>query len=188
MKKTTLTAAILIAGTTVAALAHGGATGIVKERMEAMMAMGKAVKSVAPMMRGETAYDAEALRDAARTFQAHSGKALTEQFPKGSGGAPSETKDEVWQDWDRFTELADQLGIYARGLELAAANGLGKHGGMGAGAMMGGSSMMGGGSMMGGTDGMMSAEDIGAMPADAAFNMTTQVCSACHARFRAEDD
>ncbi|WP_425100975.1 c-type cytochrome [Tropicibacter sp. S64] len=188
MKKTTLTAAILIAGTTVTALAHGSATGIVKERMEAMMAMGKAVKTVTPMMRGETAYDAEALRAAALTFQAHAGKALTEQFPEGSGGAPSEAKDEIWQDWARFTDLADQLETYARGLELAAANGLGSDGSMGAGAMMGGSSMIGGGSMMGDSADMMSAEAIGAMPADAAFNMTTQVCSACHARFRAEDD
>jgi cytochrome c556 len=188
MKKTILTAATLIAGTTVTALAHGGATGIVEERMEAMMAMGKAVKSVTPMMRGEAAYDADALRGAARTFQAHSGTALTEQFPEGSGGAPSEAKDEVWQDWAGFSELAKQLETYARGLEIAAANGLGSRGSMGAGAMMGGSSMMGGGSMMGDAADMMSAEAIGAMPADAAFNMTTQVCSACHARFRAEDD
>ncbi len=156
--------------------------------MGAMMVMGKAVKSVTPMMRGETAYDAEALRAAARTFQTHAGTALTEQFPEGSGGSPSEAKDEVWQDWTRFTDLADQLETYARGLEMAAANGLGSSGSTGAGAMMGGSSMMGGGSMMGNAVDMISAEAIGAMPADAAFKMTTQVCSACHARFRAEDD
>ena len=51
MKKTTIVAAVLIAGTAVTAFAHSGATGIVKERMDAMLAMGKAVKTVAPMMR-----------------------------------------------------------------------------------------------------------------------------------------
>jgi cytochrome c556 len=191
MKKITLVATILVAGTAVAALAHGGATGIVKERMDAMMAMGKAVKAVTPMMRGEMAYDPETLRSAARTFQQHSGEAMTTQFPEGTGGMPSMAKDEVWQEWEHFTALAEQLGTYARGLETAAGNGMG--GGMGASGMMGGGAMMGSGSMMGGGmmdggDGMMTAEAIGAMPADAAFNMTTQVCSACHARFRTEGD
>jgi cytochrome c556 len=184
MKKTTATAAILIAGTAVTALAHGGATGIVKERMDAMAAMGDAVKTVTPMMRGEAAYDADTLRDAARTFQEHSGEAMTSLFPEGSGGKPSEVKDTVWTEWDSFAALADQLSEYSKGLERAAGNGLG---GMQNGSMMGSGSMMGGTSMMGGSD-VMSASDIAAMPADGAFNMTMQVCSACHSRFRAEKD
>ena len=188
MKKTAITAGILIAGTTVAALAHGGATGIVKERMDAMLAMGKAVKTVTPMMSGAAEYDADKLRAAARTFQKHSGQAMTDQFPEGSGGMPSMAKAAVWEDWDSFSELAEQLGTYARGLEMAAENGVGTPGGMGSGTMMGGSSMMGNGTMMGGTAGAMSAEAVGAMSANAAFNMTTQVCSACHSRFRAKED
>ena len=39
-----------------------------------------------------------------------------------------------------------------------------------------------------GGGGMMDAAAIAEMPADAAFAMTTQVCSACHERFRAEED
>ena len=60
---------------------------------------------------------------------------------------------------------------------------------MGSGSMMGGGSMMGAGSgMMGGTmmQAAMSAEDIAAMPVDGAFEMVSQVCSACHTKFRAE--
>ena len=191
MKKTTIAAAVLVAGTAVAAFAHGGATGIVKERMDAMLAMGKAVKTVAPMMRGETAYDAETVRDAARLFQQHAGESMTKLFPEGTGGMPSEAKDEVWTDWDRFAALANQLEEYSEGLERAADNGLG---GMGGNTSMDGASMMGGGSMMGsdstmmGGGGMMDAATIAEMPADAAFAMTTQVCSACHERFRAEED
>ena len=191
MKKTTIVAAVLIAGTAVTAFAHSGATGIVKERMDAMLAMGKAVKTVAPMMRCETAYDAETVRDAARLFQQHAGESMTKLFPEGTGGMPSEAKDEVWTDWERFAALASQLEEYSEGLERAADNGLG---GMGGNTSMDGASMMGGGSMMGGDttmmggSTMMDAAAIAEMPADAAFTMTTQVCSACHERFRAEED
>lgn len=202
MKRTTFLAAIVVTGTAATAFAHSGATGIVKERMVAMKAMGDAVKTVTPMMQGEAEYEAEVMREAARTFQEHSGEAMTELFPEGSNEAPSEAKDLIWSDWERFEDLARQLDVYADGLEGAAGNGITGGGNMGTGSMMGGSSGMGSGSMMGGSSmmgsgsgmmgdaatGMMSAEDIAQMPADAAFNMTAQVCSACHSRFRAEDD
>ena len=202
MKRTMILAAIAVTGTAVAALAPSGATGVVKDRMEAMKAMGDAVKTVTPMMRGEAEYDADVMREAARTFQEHSGEAMTELFPEGSNQAPSEAKDLIWSDWERFEDLARQLEVHAEGLEGAAGNGLAGGGNMGTGSMMGGSSGMGSGSMMGGSSmmgsgsgmmgdaatGMMSAEDIAQMPADAAFNMASQVCSACHSRFRAEDD
>jgi len=64
----------------------------------------------------------------------------------------------------------------------------GTQSGMSSGAMMGGSSMMGGGTMMGGgmMQGAMTADDIAGMPVDGAFAMVSQVCSACHTKFRAE--
>lgn len=178
------TAASLLA---VAAFAHSEATGVVKERMEAMEEMRDAVRRITPMMSGATAYDPQAVRAAARVIEGHSGEALTALFPEGSTPPVSEARPEIWTDWARFSALADQLGVAARGLELAAGNG--RHGGP-VGGMMGGGGMMGAGMMGGQTaPGMgMSAEDIGRMPADAGFAMTTQVCAACHDRFRAEDD
>ena len=194
MKKTTIVAAVLIAGTAVTAFAHSGATGIVKERMDAMLAMGKAVKTVAPMMRGETAYDAETVRDAARLFQQHAGESMTKLFPEGSDGKPSEAKPEIWTDWNSFAGLAAQLETFSAGLAAAADNGLmmagTQHGSMmeGSNTMMGSSgmgsgSMMGAGGMMGGA---RSVGDLSQMPADGVFMMLSQVCSACHTRFRAE--
>lgn len=186
-----------------AALAHTGATGIVLERMEGMKAMGDAVRAVAPMMRGEADYDAAALRRAAETIEAHSGAALAALFPKGSNGAPSEALDRIWDEWETFAALADRMETAARGLAIAADNGLGRApGAMPAGNMMGGNmmgpdTMMDGGAMMGGDGGTMSgaaavggmtAEAVGSMPADAAFAMTSRLCSACHTRFRAESD
>jgi hypothetical protein len=82
MKKTTILAAIVASSTALTAFAHGGATGIVKDRMDAMAEMGKAVKAVTPMMRGEAAYDADVLRQAAATFSRHAGEAMTQLFQK----------------------------------------------------------------------------------------------------------
>lgn len=183
------------------AWAHTGATGVVKERMEAMKSMGEAVKSIKPMMTGAAAYNAEAVRKAARTIAAQAGEDMTALFPEGSDDAPSEVLPTVWSDRERFEYLASALEQAALGLEKAAGNGLhaGQTGMMGnQSGMMGGmmgdqSGMMGQGGMMGwggmmGQGGMMNADHIGQMPADGAFIMMTQVCSACHDRFREEDD
>lgn len=192
MKKITVIAAAVATSTAVVAFAHGGATGVVKERMDAMADMGEAVKAIAPMMRGEIAYDAAAVRQAAATFSLHAGNAMTQLFPEGTDGAPSEAKADIWSKWDDFSALADQLGVFAEGLAGAADNGLMASGdtGMSSGTMMGGGAgMMGGGSGMMGGGAMgagVTAEHIAEMPADGAFVMLTQVCSACHTQFRTE--
>ena len=177
-----------------AALAHGGATGIVKERMDGMGVMKESMKVLTPMMQGKTEYDAEAVRRAAAKIQAHAGDTLTKLFPEGSDGKPSEAKPEIWSDWNGFAGLAAQLETLSAGLAAAAGNGLmmagAEHGSMmeGSNSMMGSSgmgsgSMMGAGGMMGGA---RSVGDLSQMPADGVFMMLSQVCSACHTRFRAE--
>ena len=171
-----------------AAHAHGGATGIVRERMEAMEAMGEAVKTLTAMMSGETDYDAATVREQAATIRSHAGEAITGLFPEGSGGEPSEAKPGIWSDWDEFAALAAQLETYAEGLEAAAGNGL-MHGDgtPGAGTMMGsGNGMMSGGMM--GAVGTPDADALAAMPADGVFAMMTQTCSACHTKFRVDKD
>jgi len=170
-----------------AAHAHGGATGIVRERMEAMEAMGDAVKTLAAMMSGETDYDAATVRDEAAAIRQHAGDAITSLFPEGSGGKPSEAKPGIWSDWETFAALAMQLETYAEGLESAAGNGLMHGGGAGAGNMMGqGNGMMGGG--MTGAAVTPDPEALAAMPADGVFAMMTQTCSACHTKFRVDKD
>jgi len=210
MKMSVLIAAGLMAATAAtAALAHSGATGIVKERMDGMSAMGDVVKNIAAMMRGDKPYDAAAVRDGATVIASHSGEAMTRLFPEDSGGKPSEARPEIWSDWDTFSNLADRLAVLAEALEGAAENGLMMSGGgrsagqgmMGAGSTMmdtgsgvmgSGSGMMGSG-MMGTGPGMMGPGGalpdpaaLAAMPADGVFNMVTQTCSACHTKFRLE--
>lgn len=180
-----------------AAFAHGGATGIVKERMDAMGAMGDAVKTLSAMMRGETEYDEGVVQREAAKLKAHGGDAMTSLFPEGSDGAPSEAKPEIWSNWDEFEALAMRLETLAAGLEIAAGNGLmmqdgSEKGGsnmMGTGAGMmgtGASSMMSGGGPMGSGGGHLDEKALASMPADGVFNMVAQTCSSCHTKFRLE--
>lgn len=198
IRKITMGAA-LASVTAVAALAHGGATGIVKERMDGMGVMKEAVKLLTPMMQGQVGYDAETVRSQAAKIAAHAGEAMTKLFPENSNAKPSEAKDAIWQDWDSFTGMAEQLLVMADGLAAAADNGLmmsgtGSGGGMGSAGMMGtdtaGMMGTGGGGMMGTGAGMMAdtitAAQLAEMPVDGVFAMMGQVCSACHTRFRAE--
>ena len=179
--------AIVVSAIAASAFAHGGAKGIVKERMDGMSALGKTIKALAPMMRGEGRYDAEAVREGAETIRAHAGESLTKLFPMGSGGMPSEAKDNVWQDWEEFSALAEQLHLYSEGLSLAADNGLMMSNDAQAdtGSMMGESS-----TMMGESTPMMTSqmglEELSEMPADGVFAMVSQTCSSCHTKFRAE--
>jgi cytochrome c556 len=106
-----------------AVLAHDGATGVVKDRMDAMESMGKAMKTVAGMMEAGDDYDADKVRDAARTIAGHGGDALTKLFPEGSTEKPSRALPAIWSEWPRFQDLAAQLVTYAKALEEAADNG-----------------------------------------------------------------
>jgi len=183
----TVTGAIFASGIAVSAWAHGGATGIVKERMDGMSTMGKAVKSLVPMMQGKIPLNPAQIRAAAQAIGQHSGDTLIKKFPKGSGKHPSKAKPAIWQDPQGFSALAKRLQTLAKGLEQAAGNPLmGQSGGN---SMMGSStSMMGGGTgMMGGSSANMpDLDQLAQMPVDGVYNMIAKTCSACHSRFRAE--
>nr|WP_274609897.1 cytochrome c [Rhodobium orientis] len=180
-----------------AAFAHGGASGIVKQRMDAMKEMGDAVKATSAMFKGEAEYDAETVRKTARTINAHSGAALIKLFPEGTDHAPSEALPKIWNDRERFEDLANRLEVLSEGLAEAADNGPGEAGSGGhmmdadsmmmePGAMMGDGSMMDG-SMMGGS-GMPTPEMLAAMPAEGVFTMVVQTCSSCHSAFRRDKE
>ncbi|MGB0671909.1 MAG: c-type cytochrome [Rhodospirillales bacterium] len=194
--------------------AHGGATGVVKERMTLMEGIGDAVKALAAMMKGEADYDAEKVKSLASGIADHAGKRMVDLFPKGTSGHPSEAKPAIWDKWDTFQGLADRLETYAGALAQTADNPRGTPGGgemmgqnqgmMGQGMMGQGQGMMGQGQgMMGQGQGMMgqgmmgggmmgqgmmeegpTAEQLAAMPPDAAFMHLLQTCSSCHEQFR----
>ena len=191
MKFTTFTFAATIAVLATTAVAHKGASGMLLERMNGMLAMGKATKAIAPMMRGLESYDADRTSDYAAILQTHSGDAMLALFPEGMNAAPSVAKDAIWTNWEEFSALAVQLETYATALGLAAQNGLGE-GTPAGGSMMGGDAtdMMGADttSMMGGAaEGEKTLETLASLSVSTLFAQSAQVCSACHTKFRAEE-
>jgi cytochrome c556 len=198
MKKTLVTlttGSLLVAGI---AASHEGATGIVRERMDGMVAMRDAVRDLTPMMQGQAEYNPEAVIDAAAIIERHAGETMTALFPEGSDDDASYARVEIWQDWQAFEAMAMRLELVAEALAEAADNppGSAMPGQMNNSSMMGGGSgMMGGGSgMMGGGSSMMGADagpDAGMlaqMPVDRVFAVVAQTCSACHTQFRTERD
>lgn len=106
-----------------ASRAHEGAAGIVAERMEMMKSLGDAMKRLASMYRGEAPYHPAAVRDAAGIIGRHGGEQMTRMFPPDSHAHPSEALPEIWEDWDRFQELAEELTANAAALADAANRG-----------------------------------------------------------------
>lgn len=184
-KGAVLASALAVAGQTV--FAHSGATGVVKERMDGMGVMKGAMKTLTPMMRGQVEYDAAVVHNQARDISRHAGATLTKLFPEGSTDHPSEARLEIWQDWDAFSFLAEQLREAADGLAAASANGLSMVDAVpSAGAMMGTGMTGTASSLMMGTGSDSGRMDLSEMPADRVFAVMSQVCAACHTRFRQE--
>lgn len=169
-------------------MAHGNASGVVKERMELMEEMKESMKSMSDIFSGKADYDAQTIKEAARVIRENSGDTMTSLFPEGSIHGPSEAKPEIWQEWERFESQAAQLKRYSAALEKAADNGVVSQTGSPAG-MMGTDTMMGSSGMMGMMMGAQgpSEEHLSEMPADMVFRMLTDTCSSCHTRYRIED-
>ncbi|WP_417832666.1 c-type cytochrome [Terasakiella sp.] len=107
IKITVLSAVIVISATT-AVFAHGGAMGVVKERMDLMSAIGKNMKSVASMVKGDAKFDPTAIEASAKSMAEQSTK-INDLFPKGSLEKPTEALPSIWEDWGRFAQLSKDL-------------------------------------------------------------------------------
>jgi len=92
--------------------AHSGATGIVKQRMEMMKAIGTNLKVLGSMVKGAASFDAQAARSAALAIAEHSAD-ISSMFPDGPVVPPSEASEKIWTEWDRFTGLANDLAASA---------------------------------------------------------------------------
>ncbi|WP_417670022.1 c-type cytochrome [Roseibium sp.] len=102
------------------AMAHGGAKGIVKERMDAMGDLAKTMKQVGGMLRGKVPYDPTEIAQAAERLKQHGGSEMTKLFPDGSLEAPSEAKPEIWANWQKFEAFANDLSEKAGALKAAS--------------------------------------------------------------------
>jgi len=105
---------------TVAAFAHGGAAGIVKQRMDGMMAMGKALTAVGDMFKGKVKFDPEQVSGSADIVREHAAK-MGKLFPDTKAsreGKGTEALPVIWEKMDEFLALADDLD--ARAVDLKA--------------------------------------------------------------------
>ena len=109
----------------VAALAHTGATGIVKERMDGMMAMGKALGVVADMFKGKTSFDAAKVSASAKVVEGHAADmvALFPDTKASREGKHTEALPSVWESNDEFVALAVALEKKSADLAQVAASG-----------------------------------------------------------------
>ena len=89
------------------ALAHEGATGAVKERMDLM----EPAKRHEAARRHGQGQDAICRRQGRRGRQGSrdDGKENPDLFPEGSTGHPSDALPAIWQEWDHFTGNAGDL-------------------------------------------------------------------------------
>lgn len=102
--------------------AHSGATGIVKERMDAMKDMGDQSKIVADMFKGKSAFDKNTLLSTTDSFIKHGGE-MAELFPdttESRQGAMTEALPKIWEEWDEFSEKVSEFEELSRTLKSTA--------------------------------------------------------------------
>lgn len=145
-------------------LAHRDATGIVKQRMDAMESMASAMKELRAMIRGRRPYDVQRVKAHAKIIATHGDEKLTALFPEGSLDSPTRATSAIWVDWERFSAMARELRVYAGALAAAASNE------RGAGAVV--------------ATGEPTPEELPAMAPDDVFVRLQRNCSDCHRMFR----
>ncbi len=103
--------AALTLNITGAAFAHSGATGVVKERMDAMVDLGERSKQVADMFKGKSEFDSTVILNAADIFVKH-GTTLISLFPDtktSRTGSKTEALPAIWEEWNIFSKQADEF-------------------------------------------------------------------------------
>jgi len=159
---------IIASITATVALAHSGATGIVKERMDGMKAMTDGLKSLVPMIKIDVPYDPQVVRDVATLLERHAGQNMLELFPEGSLQKPTEARAEIWSNWDDFSRQAMRLSVMAQGLALSADVGL----------------VAQDSSPQYSITGATTAQEIGTFPVPVVLNAIGETCLACHTDYR----
>lgn len=104
----TLVSAVLLG--VESAQAHQGATGVVKDRMDRFKASKESVKQIKKALKTK---DWNAIQKEANALQQWALE-MSNFFPEGSNGKPSEAKDNIWSDWEGFLR---SVGSYQEGTE-----------------------------------------------------------------------
>jgi cytochrome c556 len=103
-----------------ASVAHEGATGVVKERMDLMETIGKQFKEIG--QRVQSNRNLPSIGERAAKIQEMSEK-IPGLFPAGSLDRPTDAKATIWEQWDQFEARARDLRQAAGALSTAAPSG-----------------------------------------------------------------
>lgn len=85
---------------------HSGATGIVKERMDAMKELKDSSRLVLDMFKGKSDFNQSAVAEVADLF-VHHGETMLSLFPEtveSRTGKTTEALPQIWEQWDDFTD------------------------------------------------------------------------------------
>ena len=105
-------------GISALALAHSGATGAVKARMDTMKSIANDMKAISTTLRNkQLRYGL--IGAAANRIEGHSARVPTE-FRQKDLAAPSDAAEVIWEQFDDFAQLARSMENAARELERAA--------------------------------------------------------------------
>ena len=99
-------------------IAHEGAEGVIKERMDRFKQNKEAMKAI----KGNLSGDATVIAQKASEIEAWA-KEIVNFFPEGSNQSPSEALPAIWKEFDRFTELANANAKAAGNLKTLAQSG-----------------------------------------------------------------
>jgi cytochrome c556 len=86
--------------------AHEGVKGVVKERMDAMESMAKAMKAISQKIKSKR--DLESIKREAKSIQEGAAK-MPSLFPSESDGHPSAAQPAIWSRWTDFEAKAQEL-------------------------------------------------------------------------------
>lgn len=111
----------LILGSTLL-LAHSGASGVVKERMDLMKSVGDEMKAIGAMIKGQQPFDAVKIRAGAALIAQKSDE-VEALFPEGSLEQPTEALASIWDRWPEFSRLTQRLRQEAQQLSQKAEEG-----------------------------------------------------------------
>ena len=115
-KSTTLFSLLLITVPATVVLAHSGATGIVKERMDMFKKNQGNLKAIKSHIRSEDYGSIIKLADEIRDWAVK----MPEYFPEGSNEKPSEASPAIWTDFYDFKRAAMKNEMAAKQLITAA--------------------------------------------------------------------
>ncbi|NKB19424.1 MAG: hypothetical protein GKS01_02660 [Alphaproteobacteria bacterium] len=89
-------------------VAHKGATGMVKMRMDRMEAMGAEMKRIGAMVRDKKGFDGSKISAASERIAQH-GRKSNKLFPQGSLKKPTQALPKIWKDWQGFTRAMNAM-------------------------------------------------------------------------------